>query len=172
MEFKYSFLEKFVVSKETLDVCFYGLLLFVIPIILFNQFLVGTIVNALLIRTALKHEFRKVFFLAFLPSLAVLGTGFLFGGLTTQIIFISPFIWIGNLGIMFFLRKMIIQKEKGYFFSSIISVFGKTLVLFCGAIVLQLLGFVPEIFITIFGFNQLITGLSGAIIIGVLRRFL
>jgi len=147
----------------------YGLLLFLIPIFLSHQFLVGVIVNALIIRATFDHSLKKVFVLCLLPSLAVFSTGLLFGGLTSFLLWILPFIWISNFIIAFVSKKLFIGQEKNYFLSTTLGAIAKTIFLFVSVTILFVLGLVPILFLTAFGIMQLITAESGALIIGFLK---
>jgi len=147
----------------------YGILLFLIPILLSHQLLVGVIVNALIIRASFDHSLKKVFILCLLPSLAVVTTGLLFDTLTSFLLWVMPFIWISNFIIAYVSKKLFLSKEKNFFLSTTIASIAKTIFLFVSVTILFLLGFVPVAFLTAFGILQLVTAQSGAIIIGFLK---
>jgi hypothetical protein len=153
--------------NEYLEIALYALVLLFVPLFHSHQLIVGTIVNALLIKAALNHSMKKMFVLAFLPSLSVISTGFLFGSLTPLILLMVPFIWISNLLIIFVTKKLFVAKTKNYFKSTLIASIGKALFLFCGVIIMFFLGLVPVALISVFSFMQLITAESGAIIVGI-----
>ncbi len=166
---KFFYLSQNNTKDEFLRLTFYGMLLFLAPIFLGHQILVGIIVNALIISVALEHSLKKVALLCFLPSIAVVLTGFLFGGLTSYLLWVLPFIWGSNFLIAFLSKKLFLQKKKNYFVSTGIASIMKTIFLFVSVSVLFLFGLVPVAFLTLFGVFQLITAESGAIIIGFLK---
>jgi len=155
--------------EEFLRFSSYGVLLFLIPIFLSHQLIVGVIVNALIIRAAFDHSLKKVLVLCLLPSLAVVSTGFLFGGLTSFLLLVLPFIWISNFIIAFVSKKLFLGQKKNYFLSTALGSIAKTIFLFVSVAILFLFGLVPAIFLTAFGIMQLFTAESGALIIGFLK---
>ena len=166
--------EKYAFSKnkefdEVIRFSSYGILLFLIPIFLSHQLLAGIIVNALLIRTALDHSLKKVAVLCLIPSLAVLFSGFIFGNLTSYLIYILPFIWISNFIIAYVSKKLFIEQKKNYFFSTSMATIAKTVFLFLCITGLFLFGLVPALFLSAFGIMQLVTAESGALIVGFLK---
>ena len=162
-------LPAFTDRRETLYLAGYATLLALAPIVLSHQLLAGIVVNALLIRACLHHPLKSTFFLAFLPSRAVLATGFLFGGLTSYILLMAPFIWIGNLAIMALTRKLFVQRKKNYFLSTFAASAAKTALLFCSALALYSFSLVPFALLSAFGLMQLATAEGGAIIVWFMR---
>jgi len=164
--FREFFLFKNTFGKENTKILFWGAIVFCIPIIFSEQLIAGTIVNLLLIKSAFDYKTKKVFLLALVPSTATFLTGFIFGSLTEQLLLLIPFIWMGNLVLMFFTRKVFEKKKnrnnvsKKLFFIPVI----KTALLFVSTVVLFAFGLVPLAFLTIFGAIQLFTGEAGAII--------
>jgi len=156
-------------KDELIRLSSYGILLFLVPILLSHQILVGVIVNALLIRTSFDHSLKKIFILCLLPSLAVVSTGLLFGNLTSFLLWVMPFIWISNFIIAYVSKKLFLEKKKNYFFSTAMASIAKTLFLFASVTVLFLLGLVPLLFLSAFGIMQLATAESGALIVSFLR---
>lgn len=152
-------------SRETKELTALGLVIFIAPFFLTNQLILGTIVNALLIKSAIDYKTNKVFLISFLPSLAVIINGFLFLGLTSQMIYILPFIWLGNISIMYLTRALFKMRKLNYFTSALISSAVKTLILFSAAFILFNLNLVPVLFLTTFGIIQFFTAMSGAILI-------
>jgi hypothetical protein len=160
---KYIFSNLF--SNENKTVLLYGISLFIFPMIFTQQLIVGTIVNALLINSAITIRTKKVFLLALIPSIAVVSGGVLFGGLSSQIILMMPFIWIGNGALMYFTRKLFVKKKISYFKSSATSAAIKVLILSIASIVLFTLEIVPEQFVIMFGALQIVTVICAILII-------
>jgi hypothetical protein len=141
------------------------LFLFIFPLLPLNQLIVGTIVNAILIKSALSINSKKVFLLSLIPSSAVFFGGVLFANLTFQIALMLPFIWMGNFVLMFLIKKWIVENRGEYFVSTFVSSICKNFVLFSAAFVLVYFGLVPVIFLTMFGLMQFITAMSGAVLV-------
>ena len=160
------FLSRFKTRKEFLSITTYSFFLLLFPVIIVNQLILGTIVNALLIKSSLSYSLKRIALLCFLPSISVLATGFLFGNLSAQLLLMIPFIWLGNFTITFVSRKLFVEKKKNYFTSTFLAGVGKTILLLTSTSILLFFILVPAIFLTMFGINQLITAVSGAIIVG------
>ena len=138
-------------------------ILLLIPFLLHEQFLTGILVNAILIKSALDFKEKKVYLIAFMPSIAVFASGFMLGTLNGALLSMLPFIFAGNLVLMFGVRKLFVEKKLNYWLASTISVSVKVLLLGASAFILFSFGqLVPLAFLTIFGLNQLITGICGA----------
>ncbi len=152
-------------SRETKELTALGLVIFITPFFLTNQLILGTIVNAILIKSAIDYKTNKVFLISFLPSLAAIINGILFLGLTNQMIYILPFIWLANISIIYLMRFLFTHKKANYFISALISASAKTLILFGSALILFNLSLVPVLFLTTFGITQLFTAISGATLI-------
>lgn len=143
----------------------YGLVLFMVPFLSANQLIVGTIVNALLIHSAITMKSKKVFVLSVVPSIAAFSAGFIFGGLTHQVILMMPFIWAGNALMMLLVRRFFVRNKKEFFYSNLIGGTAKTALLFCAAIVLFVFGLAPAIVLTAFGIMQFITAQAGGAVV-------
>jgi hypothetical protein len=132
------------------------------------QWLVGTIVNACLFLGALYLPKKYFIPLAILPSLGVLARGLVFGPFTFFLIYFLPFIWLGNLMLIFIFSRLtnasLIRANKGWtyfmFFSSVVK-FG---FLFLIANIYFNFGLVPKLFLATIGLNQLATALAGGLI--------
>lgn len=74
---------------------------FLVPFLLGHpQLLVGSLVNMLLVLAALSMPRKQWLPFALLPSLGVIARGLIFGPFTALILFFVPFIWAGNLLLM------------------------------------------------------------------------
>jgi len=154
-----------ILSTENKTIFAYGLLLFIIPLFPLHQLIIGAIVNALLIKSAISMKTKNVFLLALIPSIAAMAGGLLFGGFSSAMIYMIPFIWAGNFVIMVLMRKMFIQKKKNYWLSSILGTTTKTALLFSAAITMLSFGLVPVLFLTAFGIIQFVTAIMGSILV-------
>ncbi len=140
----------------------FGLL--IVPMVLGNQLIIGTIVNALLIGAAIKFKTKKVLILSLIPSIAAFSAGILFGNLTHTVILMMPFIWAGNILLMMIVRKLNVEIGKNYFYTILAGATGKTILLFSIAFTLFAFSLVPVIVLTAFGILQFATAISGGIL--------
>ncbi len=140
-----------------------GFLSFVVPFSLGHpQFLVGSIVNASLFASAIVLPKKYFWPIIFLPSLAVLLRGAIFGPFTLFLVYFLPFIWLGNLGLVWIFKN--IYEKSGFIWALAISALGKQLILFMSAQLFFTLKLVPKIFLTTMGINQLLTAITGGLI--------
>lgn len=153
-------------NKYILELGSYSLVAYLTPLFLVHsQFLLGTLINSMLITGALYTRGKSLLLLIFLPSLGVLTKGVLFGPLTIYLFFMLPFIWIGNAILIFSVKFFHLKNKKHYlkgaFYGSVL----KTAFLFISVSVLYSLGFVPLAFLTAFGVLQFITAFSAGLIL-------
>jgi len=139
-------------------------LAFAIPLFISGpQWLTGTVVNTLLFLVVSQNLGRKNWLpVAILPSLAAVSHGLLFGKFTPFVLYFLPFIWIGNLLLMFSFNKLIkfLPLTISIIFSSLI----KSFWLYLFASMYFQLKLVPAVFLTSMGIFQLITAIFGGII--------
>ncbi len=153
------FNEKF----EYVELMFYIFLAAIIPIVFKHpQLLVGSVVNTLLVLSALHFKGIKSLIIAFIPSLSVVCVGLLFGNLTHFLIWILPFIWIGNIVYMLMFKRIILKKQNVsvLIFAPLI----KAIILGVGASILIWLNVFPLSLLNAFSITQLITGIIGGLI--------
>ncbi len=143
----------------------YILALFLLPLLPLTQLITGTLVNALLIKSAISVKTKKVYFLTIIPSIAAFSAGILFGNLTHQLIIMMPFIWLGNFILMHLMRKIFVNKRKDFFYSNLFASGAKTLALFIPAVILFSFSIVPVIALSAFGIMQFITAQAGGVIV-------
>ena len=78
---------------ETFEVVLYSIVGFFLPFMLQHpQWLIGTLVNAMLISGAMTLRGYKLIPIIVLPSLGVLSAGLLFGSFTVFLIYLVPFL--------------------------------------------------------------------------------
>ncbi len=134
------------------------------------QWLVGTIVNAGLFLSAIFLPKKYFLPLAILPSLGVLARGLVFGPLTPFLAYFLPFIWLGNLALIFVFSHLIkllptkyaIPKKIGI--AVIVSAGIKFLILFLFANIYFKFSIVPAVFLQVMGLNQLATAMAGGLL--------
>lgn len=121
------------------------------------QLLVGSVVNALLFIASTRMDKKSLLLMAVLPSSAAVAHGMLFGGLTSFLVFLMPFIWVGNGMLMMINRR--VGKIGGVVVASVV----KASWLFGSAWLLNKLGVVPVAMVTLMGVGQLTTALVGGV---------
>jgi len=137
----------------------------------YNQYLIGPLVNAALIYSGLR--FKKVYNVIgviLMPSICVAVLG-LIGINAIFMIYMIPFIWLGNMAIVFSFRLMF-RKNKNktvrYVITAILGVGLKVSIIFCAFLVLRSFGVFPgpvaERLYTMMGVVQFITATCGAVI--------
>jgi len=140
-----------------------SLIAFVIPFSLgHSQITTGIFVNTLLYLSSILLPLKKSWFIAFLPAVAILARGFVFGPLTSFLVYFLPFIWLGNLVILL-APKILFLRNKQYI-TIIISATIKFIFLFAIANLFYSANLVPKLFLTSMGIYQLITALTGGTI--------
>jgi hypothetical protein len=94
-------------AREFLEFVLLSLASFFIPFLIGHpQFLVGVLVNMALVRGAMTLSNKKLIPLVFLPSLAVIARGLIFGPFTVFLLYLLPFIWLGNIILISAIRKL------------------------------------------------------------------
>ncbi|MFH1225330.1 MAG: hypothetical protein V1676_06030 [Candidatus Diapherotrites archaeon] len=138
---------------------------FLVPFLLNHvQLFVGPVVNAMLVASALFLRGKKILPLVLMPSLGALVGGLMFGGFTMYLLYMVPFIWAGNLIMVYAVKSVHLGRGMNYWASAAIASVAKALLLFCSAFVLYSFGLVPVLFLTAMGAMQLFTALAGSII--------
>ena len=146
-------------SKEIqYSVLFLTLLL--VPLLIGKpQYLVGIVVNTVLIYSTLKFGFKNTIPFLILPSSMSYLRGLLFGSLTIYLIYLIPFIILSN-GIYSFTVSKFKNKIVGILLGAIL----KAGFLYLITNILVSTISLPNIFLTTMGINQLITALIGGVI--------
>lgn len=157
--------------QENIETVFYAAVCFFVPFLMGHpQLLVGIIVNASLVLCALNLKWYKTLPVIMLPSLGVLSKGLIFGPFTLFLLYIVPFIWLGNAILVFAIKKIRFSNKFKYnrSFALLIGAIMKTAFLFVSALVLVKLSILPTIFLTTMGLMQFYTALiGGGIAIGI-----
>jgi len=139
-------------------------LTFAIPFFISGpQWLTGTVVNTLLfLVVSQKLEQKNWLTVAILPSLGAVSHGLLFGKFTPFLLYFLPFIWIGNLLLVFSFSKFIkfLPPTISIIFSSLI----KSFWLYFFATLFFQLKLVPSIFLASMGIFQFVTAVFGGLI--------
>ncbi len=162
---------KWCAGYEAIEIVWYSIIGFFLPLMLAHpQWLVGTIVNAMLINAAITVRGYKLLPIILLPSLGVLSAGLILGKFTIFLLYMIPFIWIGNSILVFAFKLFNIGKSWKYAPTLAVGAAAKALFLFSSAFVLFKLGLVPAVFLTAMGIMQLVTVLSGGALAFVVEK--
>lgn len=155
---------KSILLNENIQLSVVYVLAFTIPFILKQpQLLIGSIINFILIYSISKYDLKKILPLLFVPSIATLLNGVLFGTFTIYLVYLIPFIAISNL-IYVLSFKYIHIKYLGIMAASLV----KACFLFSCAYILFNTIHIPEIFLTTMGIIQLYTALIGGILASII----
>jgi hypothetical protein len=151
----------------------FSFLAFAIPLLFSHpQVLTGVLVNAFLVVAALTMKGKGVLPVILLPSMGALANGILFGPLTIFLIYLIPFIWIGNFVLVYLVKFLSHERGFGYWASGAASSAVKAAAIFVPAYGLYLGGVVPEALLIPMGALQLGTALGGVALVGVGKRLL
>lgn len=147
-----------------LQVYTYFFIGFLVPFTLGHpQLLVGSIVNMVLILSALQFGFKKTLPLLFAPSLGVLARGLVFGPFTPFLVMMLPFIWIGNAVLVLAVSKFYGVRKSNYWITLGVGVSVKSGFLFSSAYALVSLSILPSLFLATMGLDQVVTAIIGGI---------
>lgn len=151
-------------SYAVLKYTFANILLVAAPIFLDHpQILTGAIVNLILIYIAMNFRRNALLPAVFLPSLAALAKGVLFGPFTIYLAIFAPFIWIANaifiMGIRYFLMKRFWMIA-----SFVVSAALKAGFLFGTTLILAQFIKIPSVFFQAMGILQLATALIAGVV--------
>lgn len=128
------------------------------------QLLVGALVNAFLIRCALSLPGYKVLPVVMAPSMGAAAKGLLFGPFTPYLVVIMPFIWIGNM-ILVYAFKEYAKNKRNYFATLIVGSAAKAAFLFACASILFTASIIPAAIVSGMGIMQFITAVTGGALV-------
>jgi hypothetical protein len=151
-------LKAFLLNENTQIALIY-LIAFCVPFLFKQpQLLIGSIVNFLLILSVARFGIKKIIPLVFIPSISSFLNGVLFGTFTPYLIYMIPFIAMGNLIYVFSFKY-----SRSKFIRVILSSLLKASFLFSCTYILVNTLHIPQIFLTTMGAIQLFTALVGGI---------
>lgn len=146
------------------EMAVYSVVCFFLPLMIGHpQIVVGIVVNALLITSALNLKGHKLLPVIILPALGAFSRGALFGPFTIYLLYLIPFIWIGNAILVFSFKWIKLHLKKNYWLTLCIGALLKSGFLFLAAFSLYKLGIIPAVFLTAMGMLQLTTALGGGV---------
>lgn len=152
-----------VAYPSAIPVVMLSALAFAVPFLLGHpQPVVGSVVNAALFLSALYVPERYHYGFVVLPSLAVILRGAVFGPMTPFLLYLAPFIWMGNLLMVRLFTAM--RTRVGFAGAACVASVAKTALLFASAYGLVGMHVIPRQFLVAMGPLQLGTALGGALI--------
>ena len=157
MEFANAYQNLFV--NEYRHTLVYTLIAFFLPFLLGHpQWIVGIVVNAMLILGATNVKGVKLLPIIVAPALGALTRGLIFGPFTIYLVYMIPFIWVGNAILVYTFKKL------AYVPAAAVGAVAKSLFLFLAAFTLFKLGIIPVVFVTAMGIIQLATAIGGSVL--------
>ncbi len=134
-----------------------------------SQLVVGTIVNAALVTTAINLKgWPKILGVITMPSISTILSGYVFGTASVYMVYMIPAIWLGNFALIYSYKLLMLGKEKNYFVAGIVGIIVKVAIIFALFNIINLFGIFPEKLITnlrnAMGLTQLITATLGVLV--------
>ena len=152
-------------KTEIFEIIIYTIVSFFLPLMVGHpQIVVGVLVNALLITSALNVKGYKLLPVIIAPALGALSRGVLFGPFTVFLLYMIPFIWVGNAILVYTFKALNLNKKTNYWITLLIGSVVKAAFLFGIAFVLVKFGVLPVLFLTTMGVFQLYTAILGGIV--------
>lgn len=110
-----------------------------------SQIIVGTIVNTLLILSALNLKgFWKIAAVVTAPSVSTILSGFVFKSASVYMAYMIPAIWVGNFALIYAYKLIMLAKKKNYFLAGVVGIVVKVAVIFGVFSLLNVFGIFPE----------------------------
>jgi len=158
---------------ELIETVVYSVVVFMVPFLLGHpQYVVGVIVNMALVLAAFNLRDGRLLPVILLPSIAVLSRGLIFGPFTMYLVYIIPFIWMGNFLLVYAVKRFGVSGRKhsvGKDFLSLgIGTAIKAGFIFAGAYLLFSFAVIPKQLLVPMGIIQVVTAaIGGTLAIGV-----
>ena len=140
-----------------------------------SQIIIGSIVNTALIMTAINlNGWAKILGVVTMPSISTILSGYVFGSVSTYMVYMIPAIWIGNFILVYLYKLLLLDKKLNYFLAGIAGVLLKVAVIFLFFNVLNLFNVFPEKLVSTLqnamGITQLITASIGVVVAFVIYK--
>ncbi len=151
-------------KQQVVELIAYSFIAFFVPFFVGHpQFFIGTAVNMALILSSIYLKRNFLLPVIFMPSIAILSRGLIFGPFTIFLLYFIPFIWIGNFILAIFFKGLYLKKKTNYFVTLLSGSFAKAFFLFLIALLLFKLNLIPAIFLKTMGVLQFTTAIFGGI---------
>ncbi len=161
----------FINENEWVEVGIYSSLALAIPLMIPSpQLITGPLVNAMLILSALHVRGLKSYIPAIIPSIIAYGLGMLLGSNTPFIIYLMPFIWLGNFALITIYKYSLPNTTGKWIKTMSISAVLKTITIFTGTLIIANHVHLPEQIYTVFGYMQIITALLGGFLAYIIKE--
>ncbi|MFH1779582.1 MAG: hypothetical protein ABH803_00355 [Candidatus Micrarchaeota archaeon] len=158
--------------NQNTRVLLYAAIAFFVPLLfghlksISNQLMIGTIVNLILVVAALQLTWKQTLPIILLPSIAAFASGIIFSELSIFLLYLIPFIWLGNTVFVYVIKRI----QTSYFKAITLAAITKTLCLIIPTLVLVNYAIIPSQFIPAMGIMQLTTAMLGGIFASVSTR--
>jgi hypothetical protein len=150
---------------EFWEITLYTIAAFLLPFFIGHpQIIVGVLVNAFLITSALNVRGAKLLAVIVAPVLGALCRGMLFGPFTVFLLYMIPFIWVGNAILVFSFKWLNLERKMNKWVTLIVGSVVKAGFLFGIAYLLVSLNVLPVLFLTTMGLFQLYTAILGGVV--------
>jgi len=151
-------------KMEIFEIMMYTIVSFFLPLMIGHpQIIVGVVVNALLISSALNIRGYKLLPVIIAPAFGAFSRGILFGPFTIFLVYMIPFIWIGNAILVYVFKELNLHKKINRWITLLAGSILKAAFLFSVAFTFVKAGILPALFLTTMGFFQLYTAILGGI---------
>jgi hypothetical protein len=148
------FIMEYINRHENMFYALYAALLFCVPFLFSHpQWMVGVAVNMTLAFAAFHLSWKKMLPLIVLPSVGALASGIVLGPLSVFLLYMMPFIWLGNAVLVYIVKNV----DKPFFKAPLY----KAGVIFAGFLTLYFSGVVPGAILIAMGPLQAATALVG-----------
>ncbi len=140
-----------------------------------SQLIVGTIVNAALVTTAINLKgWAKILGVVTMPSISTILSGYVFGTASVYMVYMIPAIWVGNFALIYSYKLLMLGKNKHYFLAGVVGIIVKVAIIFALFNLINLFGVFPEKLVenlrNAMGMTQLITATLGVIVAFVIYK--
>ena len=110
-----------------------------------SQIIVGSIVNTVLVLTALNLKgWGKTLLVVTMPSISTIFGGYVFKSASVFMVYMIPAIWVGNFALVFAFKYIMLAKEKSYILSAVVGIAVKVAVIFGFFMILKAFNVFPE----------------------------
>ena len=140
-----------------------------------SQLIVGTIVNAALVTSAINLKgWAKILGVVTMPSISTILSGYVFGTASVYMVYMIPAIWLGNFALIYSYKLLMLGKNKHYFWAGVVGIVVKVAIIFALFNIINLFGVFPEKLIenlrNAMGLTQLITATLGVLVAFVIYK--
>ena len=148
--------------QEYAEMAIYSVIAFSLPFVLgHEQLLVGSVVNCVLVLAALNLRGMRLLPVIILPSIGAYLAGLIFGAASSALLYMIPFIWLGNAVLVLCIKYFILDKKTNRVAALCIGATAKAAFLFLSALALLSFSMVPAVFLTAMGVFQIMTAAIG-----------